>query len=1462
MMKNKATILLLLTFWAVIQSMSQSNYSFTNNAITSGLYTDISGTGSAIAMSNSESGNSVSPVNIGFDFNFNGTIFTQCMIHADGLLRFGTAAPGSHPTLFTNNAAASGTVFTSTNAAYQNIVMPLFMDLVQGSSTPVFHVLTEGIAPNRITTIQWKNLKDNNNTGVTTQNQFDNLEFQVKLAETSNDIRFVYGSFIPSSNTAAARNAQVGIKASSTSFTGGQKTAGTNPLINTEFLDPVAHSIFNVIFPLQKNLSFPNGFSYLFYGRRTADINIAEAYVDSVVAFTTAASRHNRVRIKNEGSAALSSIDVTMQITGANTFSQTINVASLTAGAEQVIDFSAYSISNTGIQNVTFSVAVTGDERPENNMVNKIQTVSSSFVQPFSDAKNSQTGVGFNGIANNEFAIKMYGTGTRKISQIRIPFGSYISNVSIKILEDNGAGNIPGTLLHTSPAFNTSFDNELIYNISTPVSVTGDYYISVRQNNTSNMTWMIALQYPIHPDRLYSGNGSTYTLQNTNRGFQGLIKTVEEAALPDVGIAEVTSPSCNYSAAEPVIVSLRNFSSAIHDFSINPVTISGDAVNNKTNTPVAFTVVKNTGTLAPGAVEPITVIAAYDFRERGIHSFTAKTALAGDAEPLNDSIRFIIVNSVRNTTNFTGAVCPFTPVTITAVANVYTNIQWDVNGTLSSGTAVSLAPQQTTTVKITANDYRGCIISDSVIVPVTTTGLPPTPVISFNDTLLHFRSGFKDTLSVIALANHSVNWLGNGTVINGGLNYVVNGFRGQNPENHLAYYRNIATGCGSNPAAISTRFGDGILMNNNNDETVCDTSFYDAGGAMGINQGSNNFTKTFYPSTSGSKIKLSVYNIILGQFSVMNIYDGINTSAARLDQFDRFTTNTLREYVASNNDGAITVTFVANGSTASGWLAGITCQTALQFRSVQNGLFTDANTWESKLPASAIYSPATRRPSKGDDSIFIRHAIALSANTTLPLDQTVIEPAGTLTIPATSNLSLFTDNPGYELVVDGTLTVNGNIFGSPSSSVNGKLAVAGTLNLAGQIIIDSVVAIPSAASAVINASGAAKISKLQINNLLGVNLNGNLDIINALDLQNGLLNIAASNYIRLVAGQSPVLQGGSAASYVNGKLRWQSFITSDPLPFPVGKAGKFRKIEILPNQNSFDFSVEYEAELIAAPPPARTLPGAFTNVNQQWYHTVSMIAGSSFFTNATATIYYEANDGVSNAAALRIGKDDGAGNWLDIGGVGSGTGSGSITSNSFNSFSDFVLANLSGTVPVALLNFNGNYVNSNVQLNWRVENEINFARYQVERSTDGINFTAIGTVAAGGSSAAAAYNFDDKFLPASEILYYRLKLVDANGRFKYSNIILLRLNSLLQNKIVVFPNPFIDRFTLQYQSLMNERIQLQLIDISGRIIKQQFYQVSKGINQIYVEAGNLPSGTYLLKLLANGGLMSENIIKQ
>ena len=76
--------------------------------------------------------------------------------------------------------------------------------------------------------------------------------------------------------------------------------------------------------------------------------------------------------------------------------------------------------------------------------------------------------------------------------------------------------------------------------------------------------------------------------KSADRGFQPLIKVVEESSQPDVGIASLTNPVCGYNTDNPVAFGLRNFSSAIHDFATNPVTITGSVINDKTNINHAF----------------------------------------------------------------------------------------------------------------------------------------------------------------------------------------------------------------------------------------------------------------------------------------------------------------------------------------------------------------------------------------------------------------------------------------------------------------------------------------------------------------------------------------------------------------------------------------------------------------------------------------------------------------------------------------------------------------------------------------------------------------------------------------------------------------------------------------------------------------------------------------------------------
>ena len=424
---------------------AQSNYSATNCRNLQQGYQDISIAGTPIPMTHPESGVSVTPQEIGFSFQFNGAAFTQFMIHADGILKLGATAPGAATDIAVSPANSHATVFTSTATAYQNIILPFFTNLVQGASVPEFYVSTTGTAPNRVCTIQWKNLRDADNASGGTQHQFSNLEFQVKLYETSNDIELVYGNFSPSITPLFTRNAAAGIKASGTSFLGLYRLNSVMPYQKTVVFNATSHARLASSWPFRRDRVPPNGFTNRFFGRLTNDVCVSKIYYDSIVTAGQQAPGRVDALVTNEGTAALSNITVTLVVSGANTHSETQNIPSLAAGASTQVSFSAFAAPSTGTQILSVAGTVVGDERSANDLLSAEQIISRSHNQTRDFSTSSALGVGFNNVSGSHSAIKMYGSGTRKIRQLRIPFGSYRNLVTVKIYEDEGAGGSPSS---------------------------------------------------------------------------------------------------------------------------------------------------------------------------------------------------------------------------------------------------------------------------------------------------------------------------------------------------------------------------------------------------------------------------------------------------------------------------------------------------------------------------------------------------------------------------------------------------------------------------------------------------------------------------------------------------------------------------------------------------------------------------------------------------------------------------------------------------------------------------------------------------------------------------------------------------------------------------------------------------------------------------------------------------------
>ena len=194
---------------------AQFNYAGGNATNVAGAYTDLGTTGTAIATANTDDANSAAQP-IGFTFTYNGTAFTQFVLNTNGFIKLGATAPSAADLFLPENINATQTdPFESTNAADVNIIAPFNFDLIAGSAAGAteYRVTTTGTSPNRVCTVQWKNVADRT---LDYDQQYGSMNFQAKLYETSNLIEFVYGPTVQGTLPDDYRFGVVGIKGSTT----------------------------------------------------------------------------------------------------------------------------------------------------------------------------------------------------------------------------------------------------------------------------------------------------------------------------------------------------------------------------------------------------------------------------------------------------------------------------------------------------------------------------------------------------------------------------------------------------------------------------------------------------------------------------------------------------------------------------------------------------------------------------------------------------------------------------------------------------------------------------------------------------------------------------------------------------------------------------------------------------------------------------------------------------------------------------------------------------------------------------------------------------------------------------------------------------------------------------------------------------------------------------------------------
>lgn len=169
-------------------------------------------------------------------------------------------------------------------------------------------------------------------------------------------------------------------------------------------------------------------------------------------------------------------------------------------------------------------------------------------------------------------------------------------------------------------------------------------------------------------------------------------------------------------------------------------------------------------------------------------------------------------------------------------------------------------------------------------------------------------------------------------------------------------------------------------------------------------------------------------------------------------------------------------------------------------------------------------------------------------------------------------------------------------------------------------------------------------------------------------------------------------------------------------------------------------------------------------------------------------------------------------------------------------------------LPVQVISFTGSQINKSNSLIWTVTDELNIDRYEIERSTNQVNFETIGLIESDLEKENEKQysivdhnpNFDN---------YYRLKIIDFNGEVTFHDkIIFLSNKEDNQMADLLYPNPAFNNIFLDISTTSElEGVELVIFDMIGRVMQTSFHELNSTNTTINIDISNLPKGNYILR---------------
>jgi hypothetical protein len=194
--------------------------------------------------------------------------------------------------------------------------------------------------------------------------------------------------------------------------------------------------------------------------------------------------------------------------------------------------------------------------------------------------------------------------------------------------------------------------------------------------------------------------------------------------------------------------------------------------------------------------------------------------------------------------------------------------------------------------------------------------------------------------------------------------------------------------------------------------------------------------------------------------------------------------------------------------------------------------------------------------------------------------------------------------------------------------------------------------------------------------------------------------------------------------------------------------------------------------------------------------------------------------------------------------------------------------NTSFPLPVTLVQFTATQSQNDVLLNWATATETNSSHFIVERSVNGKAFEAVAKVKASGKSNSVinyrSFDANAFSVTASNTLYYRLRMVDNDGKFEYSKTAIVSIKDKKETApLNVFPNPYSDKTYLHINATAASNANISVVDITGKVVISYTEVVAEGSSVLSLQQSEtLKAGIYFISIEVNGIKQVAKLVKQ